>query len=296
MLHDVELHATVDGTKVTCHCHSLKVDAAGRPRIEDLVAALAGMAVEFAVPRSQFDEALEHHRRTGSVVRMMLLHEQAKSLFTDLANSGEGGELLLFALAERMLRLPQLICKMSLKTSTQMHVHGADGPHAGVDVDTGRLALYWGESKIYADPAAAIRECLASLAPMLLEIGPAAASRRDLQLLDRAIDLNDPILEAALRRYLDPMDPASNELEVRGLCLVGFDSDAYSARSTALRQQDVIDAIVTQLPGWKTSIANRIAAETLGGFAIHMMCVPFPSAQAFRLHMRHALGFSNALT
>ena len=294
LLHDVEVHVTVDGTKVTCHCHSLTMDAAGRPRLADLTAALTHMALEFAIPRSQIEKAHEHYHRTHSPARMIGLHEQAKALFTDLAKSGEGGELLLFALAERMLRLPQLICKMSLKTSTQMHVHGADGAHAGVDPATGRLALYWGESKIYDDPASAIRACLGSLAPMLLEIGPNAANRRDLQLLDRAIDLNDQMLETALRRYLDPLDPASNELEMRGLCLVGFDCDAYNPRQAGLQQHEVVEAIVSQLPAWKASIADRIVAETLGGFAMHMMCVPFPSAQAFRLNMRQALGLARA--
>ncbi|WP_223252149.1 Hachiman antiphage defense system protein HamA [Paracoccus mutanolyticus] len=46
-------------------------------------------------------------------------------MFTDLKSSGEGGELLLYLLTERFLGLPQILCKMSLKTSA--HYHGADG-------------------------------------------------------------------------------------------------------------------------------------------------------------------------
>ena len=84
----------------------------------------------------------------------------ALSLFPDIESSGEGGELLLFVLAETLLRLPQILCKMSLKTNLRMHVHGADGVHAGVDPGMGRVALWWGESKIY-DAASAIRECVA---------------------------------------------------------------------------------------------------------------------------------------
>jgi hypothetical protein len=38
---------------------------------------------------------------------------------------------------------------MSLKTSREMHVHGTDGIHARME-DDGRLALYWGESKLHA--------------------------------------------------------------------------------------------------------------------------------------------------
>lgn len=294
LLHDVELNAVVEGTRVTCHCHSVSVDANGRPRVEHLAELVAAAALEFAIPRSKIAAAFEHWARTGSAVRVTSLHSRARELFTDIANSGEGGELLLFVLAERLLRLPQLICKMSLKTSPRMHVHGADGAHAGVDADTGRLALYWGESKIYGNAADAIRDCLGSLAPMLIDVGTGAANRCDLHLLDTAIDLNDPDIEAAIRRYLDPLDPASNELEMRGLCLVGFDSTAYTPRETRLQQEQVIDAVIAELPSWKRNISNRIDAETLGEFAIHMICVPFPSAEGFRAQMRTSLGLTRA--
>lgn len=58
------------------------------------------------------------------------LHEEAKRSFTDLALTGEGGEMLLFLLAERLLKLPQILCKMDLKTDTRLHYHGADGVYA----------------------------------------------------------------------------------------------------------------------------------------------------------------------
>lgn len=292
LLHDIELHATVDGTQVTCHCHSLKLDSAGRPRIEELAKAVAEYATEFAIPRSKIASAVDYAQNSGSVSQLNRLYDEARSLFTDLENSGEGGELLLFAIAERILQLPQLMCKMSLKTSSQMHVHGADGVHAAVDQNSGKLALYWGESKIYGNATTAIRNCFSSIAPMLLEIGPNAHSARDLQLLDRAIDLNNPGLEAALRRYLDPRDPAFLQLDIRGLCLVGFDCDAYQNLTAGSTQQALVDSIVTLLPGWKESIARRVGAEELQDFAMHFICVPFPSADAFRAQMRTALGIS----
>ncbi|MDB4879682.1 MAG: hypothetical protein JWL60_1128 [Gemmatimonadetes bacterium] len=290
LLHDVEVQTVVDGTRVTFHCHSVALDARGRPRLTELAAAVCERALEFAIPRSEIARAQEHMDRTGSPARIIRLHNQALELFTDIENSGEGGELLLFVLAEALLRLPQVLCKMSLKTNPRMHVHGADGVHAGVDPDTGRLALYWGESKLYGDPAAAIRECLASIAPMLLNCGPGTAHERDLQLLHRNVDLDDPQLEAALKPFLDPRDPAFNEIEFRGLCLVGFDCDVYPAAIDAMRQPELIAAILGRTPTWKAQIARRIREEGLDVFSLHMICVPFPSAEDFRTYMRQALG------
>jgi hypothetical protein len=215
----------------------------------------------------------------------------ARGLFTDLVNSGEGGELLLFVLAETALRLPQVMCKMSLKTNTRMHVHGVDGVHAGVDPGTDQLALYWGESKIYHDASTAIRDCLQSLAPVLLGVGPEGAAARDLQLLQRAADLNDSVLEDALKVFLDPRSEAYNQLEFRGLCLVGFNSDAYPSQGGV--HDAVVQAILGQLPAWKAQIQRRVNAEQLARFALHVFCVPFPDVDHFRAHMRRFLGLSD---
>lgn len=86
------------------------------------------------------------------------MHHEAIGTFTDLSNTGEGGEMLLYLLAERFLKVPQVLCKMDLKTDSHMHYHGADGVYASVN-EGGLLKLFWGESKVYASrPPCAIIE------------------------------------------------------------------------------------------------------------------------------------------
>lgn len=287
LLHDVESHAVVEGTMVTAHCHCLKLDGNGRPRIADLVAGIAEHVLDYAIPRSQIREASEEFVRTKSTQKLVRLTNEAKELFTDLAQSGEGGELLLFILAEKILRLPQLICKMSLKTNARMHFHGADGLHAGVDSATGKLLLYWGESKIYGDITSAVRECLASVAPMLTEH---SASQRDLHLLQRHADLDDSQLEDALKKFLDPDSESFNSLEFRGLCLVGFDCDVYPQGPSTAVASELAKQIAATLPTWKEHVKKRIDEESLGAFSIHFLFVPFPSAEDFRQLLRKQLG------
>lgn len=294
LLHDVEVHTTIDGTRVVCHFHSVKLDAHGRPRVRDLVRVICDHVVDFAIPRRRIAEAEAELQATRSTAKFAKLTVEARRLFTDLAKSGEGGELLLFILAERLLKLPQLLCKMSLKTNARMHVHGADGLHAGVDEATARLVLYWGESKIFSDATTAIRECLGSLAPMLLDDGNGgSASDRDLQLLQRHADLDDSALEAALKGFLDIEGGHYNSVEFRGLCLVGFDCEAYPKAPqgpTAPGDLAAVVAKVTELmPQWKTQIKNRITAEKLDTFGFHFICVPFPSADDFRARLREEL-------
>lgn len=289
LLHDVERHVVVDGTNITTHCHCLTLDGNGRPRIEDLVEAVAEHVLDYAIPRSEYRAAREEADRTGSSQKVVRLHTKARKLFTDLIQSGEGGELLLFALAEKRLQLPQLICKMSLKTNTRMHIHGADGLHAGVDEQTGKLLLYWGESKIFGDVTSAVRDCLKSLAPMLHDH---EASKRDLQLLQRHLDVDNEELENALKKFLNPDDPAFNSLEFRGLCLVGFDCDAYPKGPSKTELNAVVSAITSTLPGWKQHVAKRVREEKINAFSMHFLFVPFPSADEFRTLFREHLGLS----
>jgi hypothetical protein len=147
---------------------------------------------DYAIPRSKLAEAKARDRRFNSTEAVAELVERAKRSFTDLTNTGEGGEMLLFLLAERFLKLPQILCKMDLKTDNRMHYHGADGVYAGVTPE-GILKLYWGESKVYGDASSAIRDCFNSLAPFLIEPEHEEAEREsDLILLSDKADLSNP--------------------------------------------------------------------------------------------------------
>ena len=204
-----------------------------------------------------------------------------------MKTSGEGGELLLYLLLENVLELPQLMCKMPLKTSTSMHVHGVDGVH-GKLLDNGDLALYWGESKLYARVNEAIDDCFASIAPYLLDFGGGDA-QRDLLLTRTNLDLGDPETTAALVRYFDRTKPAASRVEFRGACLVGFDYGEYpnpfSEDGTTLQEE-----VVTQMSRWYDRIGARVADRQLTRIELEIFCVPLPSVQEFRDRLLAGLG------
>ncbi|MEI9974856.1 MAG: DUF1837 domain-containing protein [Ignavibacteriota bacterium] len=297
LLTDVEVHAKIENTRIVFHLHCLRLDGNGRPRVRDLVRAICENVLDFAIPRSEINAAKAKLEATGSSAGFARLTVEARRLFTDLAQTGEGGELLLFVLAEQILGLPQLICKMSLKTNTRMHVHGADGLHAGVDPGTNKLLLYWGESKIYEGASDAIRECLASLAPMLkTNSNGSDPADRDLQLLQRFADIDDPALERALKQFLDPRTEASTRVEFRGLGLVGFDCEHYPKHPGELDLPAVVGAMKTLLPGLKKQVGKRVVEEMLDPFGMHFFCVPFPSTQEFTQRLRIELGITHGAT
>lgn len=213
----VERDVSIDGHLVKIHCHCLSVDGNGRVQPHRLAEFMRNAVVDYAIPRSKLADAKARDSRFNSTEAVAELIERAKRSFTDLTNTGEGGEMLLFLLAERFLKLPQILCKMDLKTDSRMHYHGADGVYAGVTTE-GTLKLYWGESKVYADPTAAIRDCLNSLSPFLIEPEHEEAGReRDLMLLSDKADLSNPVLTDALKKYFDKSSVMSKRVQYCGV-------------------------------------------------------------------------------
>ena len=278
----VERDVLIDGHSVKIHCHCLSVDGNGRVQPHRLAEFMRNAAVDYAIPRSKLAAAKARDNKFNSTEAVAELVEQAKRSFTDLAKSGEGGEMLLFLLAERFLKLPQVLCKMDLKTDTRMHYHGADGVYAGVTTD-GILKLYWGESKIYGDASAAIRDCLNSLSPFLIEPEHEEAGReRDLVLLSDKADLSNPTLTDALKKYFDKSSVMSKRVQYCGVALVGFDAPFYPKDDAKAVAEEIVKASRTELSGWSKSIESRLKAEKLDQMEIELLCIPLPSAEGFR--------------
>jgi Cap4 SAVED domain len=289
----VEQEVPLDNTKTRAHCYFVQMDGNGLPRTADFIRRIYEHVIDYAIPRSEIAEASTEFSNSGSSHKWVRLTQEAKSLFVDLATTGEGGELILFVFAEYIFSLPQIICKMSLKTSDQMHYHGADGVHASVDPESGLLSLYWGEAKMHKTPKGAITACLESLAPFLRE-GVTGAPERDLKLLRSYIDLNDTELENEFKAYLDPDNLAFNRLRYCGLAFVGFNSSEYPADDQRAVADELANVVRTAFASWRSHIGERIVAEKLFEFEIHFVCMPFHSVDEFRHRFLSELGLGNA--
>ncbi len=286
----VERDLLIDGNAVKIHCHCLTVDGNGRVQPRRLAEFMRNAVADYAIPRTQLAKAKARDQKYNTTEAVGGLVEQAKRSFTDLAQTGEGGEMLLFLLAERFLKLPQILCKMDLKTDRRMHYHGADGVYAGVTPE-GILKLYWGESKVYNDMASAVRDCLSSLAPFLIEPEHEDAEReQDLILLSDKADLSNPALTEALKRYFDKNSIMSKRVEYCGVALIGFDADFYPGDGAKAIGDQLVDAARSQLARWKGRIGNRLREERLGGIDIEFFCIPLPSAEGFRDAFLKAMG------
>lgn len=280
----IDAEVEVADTQARIHCYVLAHDGNDRPRAKDLAKAISTRVIEYAIPRSEILKAKDYFEKYNSPSKFTELQIKAKNLFTGLEKTGEGGEMLLYMLAQGHLRLPQVLCKMSLKTNAQLHYNGADAIHMAYDKTQEKLALYWGEAKLYETVSSAITSCLDSIRPFLCDDGGTDGSQlRDLHLMSSYLDLGDPELEEALLHFLDPDDPMFNKVQYRGVCLVGFDDRSYPPDSESKRHEDVMHEVTQALSRWRTQIGTKLRDRTpLHNFHLEIFLVPFPSVNNFR--------------
>jgi hypothetical protein len=242
------------------------------------------------MPRSDIENASRTYNATGSTAGFVKLARKASGLFTHIRNSGEGGELLLYLLAEAYLGYPQVISKMHLKTNPQVHYHGVDGIHASVDSSTGLLALWWGESKLYSSLSTGINACLDSIAKYLIPDAPDRAPiERDIDLLSAYADISDPDLLVAFRRYLNPDDQHFNRVQYRGICLVGFDQSNYPAAESE-SPLTFSEEVIRSVRQWREMTRTCISSHLLSATTLEIFLVPFPSVAELRSSFLHELG------
>jgi hypothetical protein len=271
-------------TEAKVHCYMVGHDGNDFPRVQDLAQAVAIRLMDYAIPRSELLKAQEEDRKYNTTAAVTKLKIKARKLFTALEKTGEGGEMLLYMLVQSYLGLPQLLCKMPLKTSGQVHYQGADGIHVGYDTTSKKLALYWGEAKMYQSLDQAITNCLDSLAPYLCGEGGSDNPRlRDMQLIMTHLDLCDDVLEEAVLKFLNPDDPSYKKLQYRGACLIGFDHKSYPKGPYEKTEELVLEEIEKSFTQWQGKLGKNIKSRSpLDRFVLEVFMVPFPSVQDFR--------------
>ena len=282
---------TIPETKTVLHGHFIIIDKNNHHRMDRIAEAMRARVTDYAIPRYQFREAQLKDLETGTGQNVSYLHEQAKQLFTDLIKTGEGGELLLYMLAENFLGLPQILCKMSLKTDSRDHFKGSDGVYIKYDEENADLLLYWGESKIYSDIQSSIRECLKSLSPFLVQPDKLGSEREnDLFLLTNNVNIDNPHLLNALKSYLNKHHPKNRKLKYCGIALAGFSHDCYKNLKTDDAILEITDIIKDEIEIWVSRIKGRLDEEKLGDYEIHFFCLAMPDADEFRESFRKIMG------
>lgn len=212
-LRHLNYDTTACGERIEVRCSYVSFQA-GVQTIDDFIDMLASHVVPFCLPRSAIKTAQEafingDHVAAGRIASE--LAEKAKALFIRAKKgshrSGEAAEILLYILNEWILKAPQIVSKMYLKTNNNMPVHGTDGIHARYDDASKKLYVFWGESKAHQTLDGALGSALSSIEDFIQE----GQEKREIDIISSYSDLahlTDGAKEALLE-YLDPYSKAS---------------------------------------------------------------------------------------
>lgn len=159
----VEHDLKITGVETTIRFHYLKFDGNKKPMVKALANTLYTYIIDYCLSSKNRDEAL-------TTQQSALLVKEARGLFrhpeiteTSPDKTGEAGEALLYFLMEAVLKAPQMVSKMELKTNHKDEVKGSDGIHARWNSELGIVDFYFGESKLYQSVSDALNSALKSV-------------------------------------------------------------------------------------------------------------------------------------
>ncbi len=271
-----------------------------KPMVSELINAVSMHVVNFCLPRKHVTDVHDLYGKVGFeefVQRFEALRQEAYDLFkrAHLATNrnGEAGELMLYLLTEWLLGAPQIIAKMSLKTNTEMPVHGADGVHVRYCPDTGRLYVYWGEAKLYQDISDAITEAAKSIAESLRD----EKVKHEISLVKRYLDLSG-LPDAAKTAMLSMLDPFgtgyANRHDVIS-CLIAFDFDAFTAAqaSEGDTEKEFQKLALAKLKEVAPQIATALRNNGMAHQPVEMFIIPVPSVARLRELFQDKVGWKH---
>lgn len=257
------------------------------PTVDELIQVAHNRMVNFALPSSRIAEARKKWEADPSVMDPIVeLTTEARDLFIKTANetgrSGELGEIMLYMLLEWVFSAPIVACKMYLKTSQQMPVHGVDGIHMGCE--DGNLVMYWGESKMHKELSSALTDIAASISDHTKD---SKKRENEVRIVRSNLDLvgfNEDA-RVALKDYFDPYKPQSNKLRECFACFAGFSAPLYKQVANLdapeadlefrKRYEERIEAVLPQ-------IISKLKAAGLQSFRFKYFLMPFPCVDEAR--------------
>lgn len=294
VLHSVKCEH--DGVTLRMHFPAI---ARGQATIPELVNAIQDYITPFALHRSQIEELESQYGKISAEqyrVKCERLQREANSVFIrahkNSNKNGEAGELLLFILTEWILRAPQLLAKLPLKTSRDMPVFGADGIHIGYWPERKTLCIYWGEAKFHTDIQKAIQSAAKSIETAIRP----AKREYELALVTRHIDALgvSPDEKNLLLSFLNPFENENYNQRVDvTTCLIGFDFDAYDAPSATLNEDHFTSLALAKLQELSPQISAALKSAGLKQQLVEFFLFPIPSVQDFRDQFQTKIGWKD---
>lgn len=176
--------------------------------------------------------------------------KKAYRRFVQRSRSGEFGEIILFHVLEVFQKAMQIVNKMSLKTSGNMHYHGADAVHFGLD---GELKiLYLGESKTGKQFSDILIKSLKSVENFY----NTEKDRFEIDLVSGNLSKDIPEdIKGIIKNYIDPTQPDKENCCQINAIFLGFEESFLKNLETQYSGKELLKKVVE---GYKERIETYI--------------------------------------
>ncbi len=262
--------------------------------------------IRYCIPRKKFQEAVTLFSETGNERYITDLHDQAKNLFIKSikehgAQLGEPAELIAFIILEAFFNAPQIACKMFLKTSEKMPVHGSDSVHIKFCGKDDKLQLIWGESKLYQSMTSAMDFVVKSINSFLGKDNDnlgRPARERDIDIIKDMPDVDNDEMRKALCEYFNPYSEQSNKWKEIYSCFIGFDYELYKNLKGSTEKEIegyFIENYIKKIQYAITTFSDKIEKTGLSNLEFILVLLPFEDVSNFRKEFFQLLGVSNTM-
>lgn len=264
---------SIDGFDATLRFHHLRFDANGEPKFRDLAEILADHIIEYCFSARRKGNPSKPHEYSR-------LSREARRYLRKMGTSGEAGEILLYLLLEAVLKAPQMVAKMELKTNPKMELHGSDGIHMKWHDEDKVLDIYFGEAKLNSSISTALK----SLAESIEKFRSDGLLEHEFGMVTSHYKHADVSMQKAVLEMLDRKAPGP-DCRINHACLVGYNWNAYSKLANVPAKEihsELSKYYSSDVPRIIQLLEKRLINPKLSRLRFEVFFLPFRTVQEFR--------------
>lgn len=277
----------INGVNCNIRLHHLKFDGNGRPMVKALANLLSEYIIEYCLSSRNRPTQLNSRQAVK-------LTNEAKQLFRNPTidennpdKTGEAGEMLLYFLMESVLKAPQMVSKMELKTNHKDEIKGSDGIHASFNTKDKLVDFYFGESKLYQSSSAAIKDAINSIEGF----HDIEMHQHEFTMVTKHFKHADDNVKEAIGSLIISGEAGPNA-RVNHACLIGYDFKGFNSIASSI-PQEISEEFISQFlkDGLRLTklLQNRLDQCNKKHLSFEVFFIPFPSVSEFRNAFNTAL-------
>lgn len=283
----IEHTETIDEAKANIRIHHLKFDGNGRPMSKALAELLYQYIIDYCIASKNRPDTLTNRQSAQLTKEARKLFRHPETSDDDPDKTGEAGETLLFFLTEAILKAPQIVAKMELKTNRRLESNGSDGIHMRWCEEDQLVDFYFGESKLYSSIDGAITSALKSIN----EFHDKEIYKHEFTMITKHFKYADDNTKNAVVDLIKLGEPGPGA-RINHACLIGYNWKEYK-NIHKIKQCDLSsqfrEMLLTESKNISKALNTKFKSFEKKHLNFEVFFLPFPSVQQFRDEFNAAL-------